>query len=319
MTKILVNDGMHIDGQLLLEEASFILDTNHIPQDELPERLPDYEVIIVRSATKVRKELIDQCPNLKVIARGGVGLDNIDVAYAREKGITVINTPAASSESVAELVFAHMMTLTRSLQLTNREMPTKGDTEFKAIKKICSKGNQLRGKTLGIVGLGRIGSATARIGLAMGMQVIPVDLKVKQVELKISLYQSDDVNMMIKLNTQTFDDMLRQADFISLHVPFSGGKAIIGAEELAKMKDGAIIVNAARGGAIDEDALLEALSSGKLKGAGLDVFANEPTPRKELLEHDKISLSPHIGGSTVEAQRNIGLELADQIIAHYEK
>ncbi|MCL4132107.1 UNVERIFIED_CONTAM: hypothetical protein GTU68_011295 [Idotea baltica] len=291
---------MHADGILLLEEADFIVDTDHIPQDQLTTRLQEYEVIIVRSATKVRKELIDLCPKLKVIARGGVGLDNIDVEYARSKGIVVMNTPAASSDSVAELVFAHMMTLSRSMHMTNRNMPAVGDSEFKSIKKICSKGGELR-------------------GLAMGMQVIPVDLRVKRVELKINLYQSDDVNMSITLHTQSFDDMLKQADFITLHVPFSGGKAVIGAEEIAKMKDGVIVVNAARGGAIDEDSLLNGLNSGKIRGAGLDVFSNEPSPRKDILEHPAISLTPHIGGSTVEAQRNIGLELADQIIAHYDK
>jgi len=320
MFKILANDGIHPDGVLLLEEAGCTVDTTHIPQDELPEKLPAYDVIIVRSATKVREALIDQCPNLKIIARGGVGLDNIDVDYARSKGIQVMNTPAASSQSVAELVFAHMLNLARSIHRANQDMPSRGNTEFKPLKKAYSKtGTQLRGKSIGIIGLGRIGSEVARIGLAMGMNVIPVDLRVKNVSLDIQLYQSTDVSLSVNLNTSPFEKMLAEADFISLHVPFSGGKPIIGAEEIAQMKDGVYIINAARGGAVDEDALLEGLASGKVAGAGLDVFTAEPSPREDLLQHPNVSVSPHIGGSTKEAQRNIGLELADQIIAFGEK
>lgn len=318
MIKILVNDGIHPDGKMLLEDAGFSVDTDKIDQADLPKRLPEYDAIIIRSATKVRKDLIDQCPNLKVIARGGVGLDNVDVAHAKSKGIAVMNTPAASSESVAELAFAHMFSLARFLHLANREMPEKGNTEFNKLKKSYSKGIQLRGKTLGIVGFGRIGQETARIGLALGMNVLPVDLMIEETDIDINLYTSKDVKLTVHVPTVKFDEMLAKSDFISLHVP-SIGKALLGKAEFEKMKSGAIVINCSRGGIIDEEALLSALDSGKVAAAGLDVFDNEPTPLKSLLDHPKVSVSPHIGASTLEAQRNIGLELADQIIAHFDQ
>lgn len=318
MIKILINDGIHPDGKMLLEDAGFQVDTDKIAQDDLPAKLPEYNAIVVRSATKVRTDLIDLCPNLKVIARGGVGLDNIDVSHAKEKGIEVINTPAASSESVAELAFAHMFTLARFLHQSNRDMPQSGNTDFKGLKKSYSKGMQLRGKTLGIIGFGRIGQETARIGLAMGMNVLPVDLMINETDIDINLFNSKDVKLTVHVPTVKFDEMLAKSDFISLHVP-SVGKAILGADEFAKMKDGVVVINCARGGTIDEDALLEALDSGKVGAAGLDVFENEPTPLKTLLDHPKISVTPHIGASTMEAQRNIGLELADKIIAAFNK
>ncbi|NRB62156.1 MAG: D-2-hydroxyacid dehydrogenase [Saprospiraceae bacterium] len=317
MIKILANDGIHPDGKTLLEEAGYQVDTEKVAQEDLPGVLPGYDVIIVRSATKVRADLIDQCPNLKVIARAGVGLDNIDVNHAQEKGITVMNTPAASSQSVAELAFTHMFNLSRSIHLANREMPTSGGTAFKKLKKAYSKGVQLRGKSLGIIGFGRIGQETARIGLAMGMKVMPVDLVIDSAAIDLNVFVSDQIKLNVRVDTVHFDDMLAQADYISLHVPFGGGKALIGPEEISKMKDGVILINTSRGGAIDEDALLEGLDSGKIGGIGLDVFENEPTPKAELLNHAKISVSPHIGASTLEAQSNIGLELADRILAFF--
>jgi len=318
MIKVLANDGIHPDGKLLLEDAGFEVHTDKIPQDELMTKLQEYEVICVRSVTKIRQPLIDACPNLKVVARGGVGLDNIDVDYARSKGVAVMNTPAASSQSVAELVFAHMFTLSRSLHLANRQMPGEGNSAFKKLKKSYSKGFQLRGRTLGIVGFGRIGQEVARIGLALGMNIKPVDLVVESSDIHIDLYSSDSVSMAVKVPTVEMDEMLSESDFITFHVP-SIGRALIGADEIAKMKDGVVLINTARGGTIDEDALLAGLNSGKIGGAGLDVFVNEPTPREDLIQHDRVSASPHIGASTAEAQRNIGLELADQIIAFYDK
>ena len=315
MIKILANDGIHEDGQTLLLEAGYQVDTEKVPQDKLAEVLPDYDVVIVRSATKIRKDLIDLCPKLKIIARAGVGLDNIDYDYAREKGKTVFNTPAASSQSVAELAFAHMFSLARFLHQSNQALRS-DDSDFKALKKAYSKGYQLRGKTLGVIGFGRIGQETARIGLALGMNVMPVDIFVDEVDIDINIYHSDKVRLSVKVETYEMDEMLANADLISLHVPFAG-KPLIGAEEIAKAKEGVIIINAARGGTVDEAALLEGLKSGKVGGAGLDVFENEPTPRKELLQHPLVSVTPHIGASTVEAQANIGLELADKIIAFF--
>lgn len=312
MGKILVNDGIHPDGQKMMEDAGFTVVTTKIPQEELSQKLPEFDAICVRSATKVRQELIDSCPNLKVIARGGVGLDNIDVDYAKSKSIQVINTPAASSEAVAELTFAHIYTLSRSLHKANREM---NDGDFKTLKKSYAKGGQLRGKTLGIIGLGRIGQETARIALSLGMEVLPVDKMIDKATINLKL-GGGAAPVAIELSTTDMDTMLASSDYISVHVPFSGGKPLIGKEEIQKLKDGAILVNTARGGTYDEEALLEGLKSGKLAGVGLDVFENEPKPRKELLNHPGISVSPHIGAATTEAQRNIGIELAEKVIKH---
>lgn len=316
MIKILANDGIHPDGKMLLEEAGYQVDTERIVQEDLSARLPEYDVIIVRSATKVRRELIDRCPNLKIIARGGVGLDNIDYEYARSQNIEVMNTPAASSEAVAELAFAHMFNLARSLHLANREMPRKGDQAFKALKKAYSGGIQLRNRTLGVIGLGRIGREAARMGLGLGMRVLATDPMIDATTIGINLFDSEDVGLSVKLETVKLEEVLQESDFITLHVPYTG-RPVMGKEEFAQMKEGVIFVNCARGGTVDEEALLEALDSGKVAGAGVDVFENEPTPRKELLEHDRVSLSPHIGAATVDAQRNIGLELADKIIAFF--
>lgn len=316
MIKILANDGIHADGKLLLEEANYQVETKKYPQDELPNVLPGYDAIIVRSATKVRKELIDACPNLKVIARGGVGLDNIDVEYAKSKGIQVYNTPNASSRAVAELAFAHMFSLARMLNFSNRNMPSKGTMEFDKMKKTMSEGIQLRGRTLGIIGFGRIGQEAARIGMGLGMKVIATDPAVQTADIDINVFKSEDVSMSVKLNTTNWEEVLRKSDFITLHVP-GGKKALIGEEEFAKMKDGVILINTARGGTIDEDALLAALESGKAGGAGLDVFVGEPTPKQALLDHPRLSVSPHIGGSTQEAQSAIGMELAEQIIEFF--
>ncbi len=317
MIRILANDGIHYDGKSLLEEAGYEIVTEKIPQDKLEEVLPGYDVIIVRSATKVRQSLIDKCPNLKIIARGGVGLDNIDVEYAESKGITVMNTPAASSQSVAELAFAHMFALSRSLQLSNREMPESGNTEFKNLKKSYSNGLQLRNKTLAIIGFGRIGQECARIGLALGMRVLPVDLIIEEANLGINVFNSENVQLSVNIQTATMDEALEQADFLTLHVPYAGGKPLIGLEELRRMKNSAFIINTSRGGAINEDELLQAINEGSIGGAGLDVFLNEPKPRGDLLNHPKISITPHIGASTLEAQANIGLELADKILAFF--
>ena len=314
MLKVLANDGIHEDGKVLMEKAGITVDTNKIPQDQLVDQLQDYDGIIVRSATTVRKELIDACPNLKVIARGGVGLDNIDVDYAESKGIPVFNTPAASSNSVAELALAHMTNLSRFLHRSNRYMPDQGVSNFKQLKKTYSGGSELAGKTLGIIGLGRIGQEMARIALALRMEVLPVDPMVKEANIHIDLYSTDDVGLSVKLKSVSMEEMLPQADFLTIHVPFGGGKPIIGREEIAQMKKGSFIINTSRGGVVEERALIEALDSGHLAGAGLDVFVNEPTPDERLLNMETVSVSPHIGASTHEAQRNIGIELAEKII-----
>lgn len=313
MIKILANDGIHPDALTLLGEAGYEVDTEKVPQEDLIKVLPDYDVIIVRSATKVRKDLIDACPKLKIIARGGVGLDNIDYEYAQSKGIAVMNTPAASSSSVAELAFAHIFSLARFLNRSNRELS--GGT-FKKLKEEFSEGRQLRGKTLGIIGFGRIGQEVARIGLALGMNVKPVDLIVEEADINIQLFNMDAVKLSVHVPTFDMEEVLTTSDYLTLHVPASNG-ALLGKNEIAKMKQGSIIINTSRGGIVDEEALLEALESGHIGGAGIDVFENEPNPRPALLNHPRISVTPHIGASTIEAQAYIGLELADRILAFF--
>ncbi|WP_432712810.1 D-2-hydroxyacid dehydrogenase [Pedobacter sp.] len=316
MIKILANDGIDPVGKALLEQAGFVVDTETVPQDKLVEALKNYDAITVRSATKVRKELIDQVPNLKLIGRGGVGMDNIDVEYAREKGVAVVNTPAASSLSVAELVFAHLFTGARFLQDANRKMPVDGDTQFNTLKKAYAKGIELKGKTLGVIGFGRIGRETAAMGLRLGMNVIGYDLY--PFTGHISLTFQDDISVDIPVKTVSFEEVIAESDFISLHTPFAA-EPILGAKEFDQMKPGVGIVNCSRGGTIDEQALINALDSGKVAFAGLDVFDNEPTPLAAILQHPKISLTPHIGASTNEAQERIGSELASLIIAHFTK
>ncbi|SDP72733.1 D-3-phosphoglycerate dehydrogenase [Mucilaginibacter sp. OK268] len=316
MIKILANDGIDPIGKKLLEDAGFFVDTNNIPQDELPEKLKEYDAITVRSATKVRKALIDATPNLKVIGRGGVGMDNIDVEYAREKGLSVYNTPASSSLSVAELVFASLFGAVRFLHDSNRKMPVEGGAKFNDLKKAYAKGIELRGKTLGIVGFGRIGREVAKIAIGVGMDVLAYDLFDFNPELDIVLGGGTTVKVAVK--KATLDEIIKTADFITLHTPFID-KALLGAEELAQTKKGVGLVNISRGGLIDELALIDALNSGQVSFAALDVFDNEPTPREEILKHPKISLTPHIGAATNEAQERIGVELANLIIDHFKK
>jgi D-3-phosphoglycerate dehydrogenase / 2-oxoglutarate reductase len=314
MVKILANDGIHPDGRLLLEEANYLVEEDKIPQEELVSKIGEYDVLIVRSATKVTKAVIDAGKNLKVIARGGVGMDNIDLEYAQSKGIQVYNTPMASSRAVAELTIGHLFALSRMIHLSNREMAAGGD--FKKLKKNYETGFQLRGKTLGIIGFGRIGQEVAKIALGIGMNVRAHDPFVQEAEIGIQLAAFEDIKLGVKINTESMDKILRESDFISFHIP-GGNLPLIRKEDLAKMKNGVILLNTARGGVIDEDALLEALESGKVGAAGLDVFENEPTPRESLLKHPRVSCTPHIGASTVEAQSYIGMELADKIIAFF--
>lgn len=310
--KILANDGISQTGIDALKRDGFDITTINVSQEQLIDYINEnqIEALLVRSATTARKELIDSCPGLKLIGRGGVGMDNIDVEYAKSKGIHVINTPAASSASVAELVFAHLYGGVRFLYNSNRNMPLEGETNFKGLKKAFAKGTELRGKTLGIIGFGRIGQEVAKIGLGIGMNIVASDKFIDQVDLKITLSTGDSID--VKIKTQDFDDLIENSDFISLHVP-AQKSYVINAEVLSKMKKGVGIINAARGGVIDEVALIDALDSGHLSFAALDTFENEPNPEIKLLMHDKISLTPHIGAATLEAQDRIGEELASQI------
>lgn len=310
--KILANDGISQSGIDALTKSGFEVITVNVAQEQLIDYINKNDIValLVRSATTARKELIDACPGLKLIGRGGVGMDNIDVDYAKSKGLHVINTPAASSASVAELVFAHLYGGVRFLYSSNRNMPLEGEANFKGLKKAYAKGMELRGKTLGIIGFGRIGQEVAKIALGVGMHVVVSDKFIESASVEVALATSDRIDVTLK--TQGFDEVLASSDFITLHVP-AQKEYVIDTAAFAKMKKGAGIINAARGGVIDEVALVEALDSGQLAFAALDTFENEPRPEIKLLMHDKISLTPHIGAATMEAQDRIGVELADQI------
>lgn len=316
--KVLANDGISKSGAEALKNAGFEVIIKKVAQEQLKDFLNEnaISVLLVRSATEVRKDIIDNCIHLKIIGRGGVGMDNIDVEYARSKGIQVINTPAASSASVAELVFAHLFGGVRSLYHSNRNMPLEGETKFKELKKAYAGGAELRGKTLGIIGFGRIGREVAKIALGIGMKVIASDHEVGEAEIELEFYNHQSIRIPIK--TEPVDLLIKHADYITLHVP-AQDKPVIGAKEIEKMKDGVGIINTARGGVLDEEALLKAIDSGKVSFAALDTYENEPNPAISLLMNESLSLSPHIGAATSEAQERIGIELAEQIISILKK
>ncbi len=312
--KILANDGLSKSGITALEKAGFEVITTKVAQEQVANFINENKVsvLLVRSATKAKKDLIDACPDLKIIGRGGVGMDNIDVDYARTKGLHVINTPASSSESVAELVFAHLFSGVRFLHDSNRSMPLEGDTNFDGLKKAYANGIELRGKTIGIIGFGRIGQGVAKMALGLGMKVIAADKFVGKADIKVDFYNGQFIN--VEIETEPMEDLLKHSDFVTLHVPAQNGY-VIGAAEFDLMKTGAGIINCSRGGVIDEVALINALDNNKILFAGLDVFENEPTPEIKILMNPKISLTPHIGAATLEAQDRIGTELAEQIIS----
>ncbi len=320
MSKILANDGIDSVGKAMLEAEGITVITEKIKQENLANELFDgnYDGIVVRSATTVRADIIDTCPNLKVIGRAGVGMDNIDVNYAQSKGKMVINTPNSSSQSVAELVFAHFYSVARMLQLSHKDMPSSGAAKFNDLKKTYSAGVELKGKTLGVIGFGRIGQAVAKIGIGSGMKILAYDPFIETAALDLEFFGIGKVN--VEITTGSFDELIAKSDFITMHVPHkSGTPALIGKEILSRMKPTAILVNAARGGVVDEAALLDAINNNLITGAGLDVFDNEPTPLESLLNHPKISCTPHIGASTAEAQERIGVEMATKLIEFLKK
>jgi len=316
--KVLANDGISKNAVDILNKNGFDVYLDKVGQDNLIDFINQNKIaiLLVRSATQVRKNLINKCQSLKIIGRGGVGMDNIDVEYAKNKGILVINTPAASSNSVAELVFAHLFSGSRFLFDSNRNMPLEGEKNFKVLKKNYSKGIELKNKNLGIIGLGKIGCEVARIGFGLGMNILGFDkfLKGESIEVKLN----DQNPYTFEINLISFDEILEKSDFLTLHVP-AQKSFLIGKKEFEKMKKGSSIINASRGGIIDEKELIRNLDSGKIKFAGLDTFENEPTPSLSILMHPKISLTPHIGAATSEAQDRIGEELAKQICDFYKK
>ena len=310
--KILANDGISDSGKEKLEEYGFDVDLTKVSQEQLVSYINENEIstILVRSATQVRADIIDNCPTIKIIGRGGVGMDNIDVEYAKSKGINVINTPAASSKSVAELVFSHLFGCVRFLHESNRSMPLEGDTKFKELKKSYAGGTELSGKTLGIIGFGRIGQEVAKIAIGVGMKVIFYDKFNEQANIKLDFF--DGQNLSFKLKSSTFDELLNNSDFITVHIPASN-EYIIDSDQIAKMKNGVGLLNLSRGGIINEEELIKNIESGKISFAGIDTFEGEPNPSMKILMNSNISLTPHIGAATGEAQDRIGIELADKI------
>lgn len=312
--KILANDGISETGKVALEREGFEVITTKVAQNQLVDYINKHNIdaLIVRSATQVRKDIIDGCPTLKLIGRGGVGMDNIDVAYAKSKQLHVINTPASSANSVAELVFAHLFTGVRYLHDANRNMPLEGDQRFNELKKNYNNGAELRGKTLGIIGFGRSGQAVARIAIGLGMRVLAYDPNVQEAVITLSFFDGQETSFTVK--TVAKEQLLMESDFITLNNSPADGGYVLDEEEFRMMKDGVGVINLSRGGALNEVALIEAIDHGKVTFAGLDVFENEPNPAIQVLMHPQISLTPHIGAATNEAQDRIGTELAAQIV-----
>ncbi|SHM35351.1 D-2-hydroxyacid dehydrogenase [Chryseobacterium polytrichastri] len=312
--KVLANDGISEAGRKALQDAGIEILDNRVAQDHVINFINEnnVDVLLVRSATKVKQDMIDACPNLQIIGRGGIGMDNIDVEYAQSKGIKVINTPAASSKSVAELVFGHFFSLARFLHESNRLMPLEGETHFNAMKKSFSNAYELSGKTLGVIGFGSIGQEVVKMGIALGMKIKVLTRKPKTKVLTLDFFDGQTVNFEIT-STNDSDAFYKDTDFISINTSKTN-EYIIDTEQFEKMKDGVYIVNTARGGVMNEVALIDFIESEKVAGAALDVFENEPTPELPLLMNPALSLSPHVGGNTVDAQEKIGLELAEQII-----
>ena len=315
--KILANDGIHDAGKKILLENNFSIYDEKIPQEELIRYINknNIEGLVVRSATKVTEEVIKKTNNLKIIGRAGVGLDNIDLKFAKEKDIHVFNTPLASSQSVAELVFAHIFNTSRMLNQANREMPIHGENNFKKLKKKYSKGIELKNKKLGIIGFGRIGQLVAKIGIGLGMEILAFDKYNNESIISLDFFNQKKIDFNIK--TIELELLLKESDFISVHTP-KLDKPILGKKEFEIMKNGVIIINSSRGGVVDEDELLKNISNTKISAAGLDVFINEPLPNKKILINEKISTSPHIGASTKEAQKRIGIEIAQNIIKFFK-
>lgn len=317
--KILANDGISKAGENALKDAGFDFLDNTVAQEQLANFINEnqVDVLLVRSATTVREDLINACPTLKIIGRGGVGMDNIDVEYARNKGLHVINTPLASSRSVAEMVFAHFFTLARNLHECNRLMPLEGDTNFKKLKKAFSNAVELEGKTLGVIGFGPIGQEVMKIGISLGMKVKVLTRNPKTETLTLNFFDGQKVNFEIT-STNNWDEFLKDTQFITLNTPKTN-EYILDTPQFEKMMDGVFIVNTARGGVINEVSMVDFIFNGKIAGAALDVFESEPKPELALLMNPSLSLSPHLGGNTLDAQEKIGLELAEQIIAINKK
>lgn len=311
---VLANDGISKAGEQLLKDAGIEILEAKVSQEHLINFINEnkVDVLLVRSATKVKEDIIDACPGLKIIGRGGIGMDNINVEHAIEKGIYVINTPKASARSVAEMVFAHFFSLARFLHESNRLMPLEGETHFKALKKSFSGAVELEGKTLGVIGFGGIGQEVVKIGISLGMKIKVLTRKPKTEKITLDFFDGQKLEFDISSETD-MDEFLTDVDFLTVNTPKTS-EYLLDKNQFDKMKDGVFIVNTARGGVVNEVTLLDAIENGKVAGAALDVFESEPSPELALLMNPNLSLSPHLGGNTQDAQMKIGRELAEQII-----
>ena len=311
---VLANDGISKAGEQLLKDAGIEILEAKVSQEHLINFINEnkVDVLLVRSATKVKEDIIDACPGLKIIGRGGIGMDNINVEHAIEKGIYVINTPKASARSVAEMVFAHFFSLARFLHESNRLMPLEGETHFKALKKSFSGAVELEGKTLGVIGFGGIGQEVVKIGISLGMKIKVLTRKPKTEKITLDFFDGQKLEFDISSETD-MDEFLTDVDFLTVNTPKTS-EYLLDQNQFDKMKDGVFIVNTARGGVVNEVTLLDAIENGKVAGAALDVFESEPSPELALLMNPNLSLSPHLGGNTQDAQMKIGRELAEQII-----
>ncbi len=305
MIRILVTDGMDVEALEQLKLRGFEVSCQHYESEELTQAMAQYDAVVVRSSTKIRAQHLLPCKGsrLKLIVRGGVGTDNIDVACAQECGIAVRNTPKASSRSVAELALAHLLSCCRFISVAGHTM-----REDKWEKKTYTHGLELCEKTLGIIGFGRIGRCLGQMARALGMKVLAYDL-----------YPSEQIALETGIPYVSLEELLARSDFLSVHAPAADGQPIIRKETLALMKDGVIIVNTSRGSNVDEQALLEGLESGKVRAAGLDVYLQEPTPNHALYSHPRVSCTPHIGAQTDEAQARVGREVAETLCTFFEQ
>lgn len=314
--KILANDGLAQNAIALLVQNGHEVLTTKVAQEQLANYIQknEIEILIVRSATKVTKEIINACPSLKCIGRAGIGLDNIDVSTAQSKQISVFHTPEASVNAVAELTIGHLLSGARYLHDANRNMPLDGDTQFNQLKKAFSNGLELKGKMLGIIGFGKIGKAVAQKALALGMEVIATAKERRTEDIELTFFNQQSITLAI--NLLPLEELLPQADFISVHVP-AQENYLLTQKEFEQMKHGVGIINTSRGEVINEVDLINYLENKKISFAGLDVFQDEPTPAVQLLMHADISLSPHIGGSTVESIERCSMELVERILTHF--
>lgn len=316
MVNILINDGLCPEGEAILRKAGFHIHNQKIEQTELISEINHRQIdaLIVRSATAVTREVIDACPTLKLLGRAGLGMSNIDMEYASQKGIAIVNTPDSSAPALAEMVIAHLFSVSRNLFRGNRDLPA--ETEIFRMKRECAGGTELTGKTFGIIGFGRVGQEVAKRALGLGIKVLAYDPYVKEANLKLEIPGVH--NVVANIHTLPLQDVFSASDMISLHVPIpSDGKPFISRKEFSLMKQGVIIINVSKSGLIDELELISALNTGKVRAAGLDVFQNEPSPLPALLTHPRISVSPHIGAETQEAQTRIGIELAEYIVRFF--